>query len=218
MSTTESYYPFTYIYCPSRPTVCTLDKMDSTMESYIYVHYSTVHPILLYYGQDGQVLWNLTVHLHICTLSYIPSHPIVQWTRWTVLWNLSIQSYLPYPTIHPVLLYHGQDGQYYGIQVYSHIYLILLSILSYCTMDRKDSTMASKYPFRLPYPTVHPVLLYHGQDGQYYGIQVSISENQAKFCGRANYNQYYEAKTSSIFCLVELKQVYGTIIDGRGPQ
>ena len=48
-------------------------------------------------------------------------------------------------------------------------------------------------------------------------MRCNISENQAIFCGRANYKQYYEVKTSSIFCLVELKRLYGTIIDGRGP-
>ena len=136
------------------------------------------------------------------TLSYCPSRPIVPWTGWTVLWNPSIHLDLPYPTVHPVLLYHGQDGQYCEIQVSIQVYLILLSIPSYCTMDRMDSTVESKYPFRstlsycpshpivpwtgwtvlwnpsihldLPYPTVHPVLLYHGQDGQYCEIQVSI--------------------------------------------
>ena len=49
-------------------------------------------------------------------------------------------------------------------------------------------------------------------------MRCNISENQAIFCGRANYKQYYEVKTSSIFRLVELKRLYGTIIDGRGPQ
>ena len=39
-------------------------------------------------------------------------------------------------TVHPV---HGQDGQHYRIHAHSG----------------------------LPYPTVHPVLLYHGLDGQY---------------------------------------------------
>ena len=49
-------------------------------------------------------------------------------------------------------------------------------------------------------------------------MRCNISENQVIFCGRVNYKQYYEAKTSSIFRLVELKRLYGTIIDGRGPQ
>ena len=44
-------------------------------------------------------------------------------------------------------------------------------------------------------------------------MHCNISENQAIICGRVNYKQYYEAKTSSIFCLVELKR----LIDGRGP-
>ena len=171
------------------------------------------------------------------TLSYCPSHPIVPQTGWTVPWNPSVHSDLPYPTVHPnpsvhsdlpyptvhpILLYHGQDGQYDGTQVSIQIYHILLSIPSYCTADRMDSTMEFKCPFRstiyycpshpivprtgwtvwwnstvhshllsipsycttvwwnprvhldLPYPTVHPILLYHGQDGQYDGIQVSI--------------------------------------------
>ena len=35
-------------------------------------------------------------------------------------------------------------------------------------------------------------------------MRCNISKHQAIFCGRANYKQYYEAKTSSIFRLVEL--------------
>ena len=107
-----------------------------------------------------------------------------------------------YPTVHPVLLYHGQDGQYDRIQLSIYICFILLSILSYCTMDKMDGTMESNclYTYALSYcpscpivpwtgwtvqwnptvyihmlyPTVHPVLLYHGQDGQYDGIQLSM--------------------------------------------
>ena len=48
-------------------------------------------------------------------------------------------------TAHPVLLYHGLDGHYNGIQSI-HIYLILLHIPSYCTMDSLDSIMESKCP------------------------------------------------------------------------
>ena len=59
------------------------------------------------------VLWNPSIHYFWSTLSIVP------WTEWTVLWNPSIHSDLPYPIVHPILLYHGQDGQYCGIQVHS---------------------------------------------------------------------------------------------------
>ena len=77
---------------------------------------------------------------------------------------LSIYIYVHYPTFHPILLYNGQDGQYYGIQVSSHIYLILLSILSYCTMDKMDSTMESKYTviFTLSYCPSRPIVPWIG--------------------------------------------------------
>ena len=56
------------------------------MESYcpfiiiIYVHYPTIHPVLLYHGQDGQY-YVIQVSIQV----YCPSHPIVPWTGWTVL-------------------------------------------------------------------------------------------------------------------------------------
>ena len=54
---------------------CTMERMDSTMESYcLFIHYPTVHPILLYHGQNGQYNGILL------TISYYPSHPIVPWT------------------------------------------------------------------------------------------------------------------------------------------
>ena len=230
-STTESKYPFIYTlsYCPSYPIVpWTGWTVPRNPSIHSYIPYPTVHPILLYHGRDGQYHGiQVSIHIYLillsilsyCTmdgmdstteskypfiyiLSYCPSYPIVPWTEWTVPGNPSIHSYTPYPTVHPILLYHGRDGQYHGIQVSIHIYLILLSILSYCTMDGMDSTTESKYPFiytlsycpsypivpwkgwtvpgnpsiqsYIPYPTVHPILLYHGRDGQYHGIQVSI--------------------------------------------
>ena len=131
--------------------------------------YPTVHPVLLYHGQDGQYD-RIQLSIYICfillsipsyctmdrmdstiesnclytyALSYCPSCPIVPWTRWTVRWNPTVYIHMLYPTVHPVLLYHGQDGRYNGIQLSIYICFILLSILSYCTMDRMDSTMES---------------------------------------------------------------------------
>ena len=87
MSTMESYYPFTYMYCPSRSYVCIYNEQDgcirSTMESYrpfIYmpVHYSTVHPVL-YYTMDKYygILLSIYIYMYICKLSYCPigEHP-----------------------------------------------------------------------------------------------------------------------------------------------
>ena len=97
--------------------------------------YPTVHPVLLYYGQDGcmmesnctytyalsncpsrpiipwtgwMVQWNPTVYAY--ALSCCPSHPIVPWTGWTVQWNPTVYIHMFYPVVHPILLYHGQDG------------------------------------------------------------------------------------------------------------
>ena len=58
--------------------------------------------------------------------------------------------------------------------LFGPMYLILLSNLSYCTMDRMDGMMESKCPFRSTLSYVYPILLYHGQDGQYDKIQWSI--------------------------------------------
>ena len=79
-------------------------------------------------------------------------------------WNPNVHLDIPYPTVHPILLYHGQDGQCDGIQVSIQIYLILLSILSYCTMDRMDSMTESKCLFRytLSYCPSYPIVPWTG--------------------------------------------------------
>ena len=125
--------------------------------------------------------------------------------------------FIRYPTVHPVLLYHGHDGQYNRIQlsIYSlsycpsrpivpwtgwtvqwnptvYLFIILLSIPSYCTMDRMDSTMESNCLF-IHYPTVHPVLLYHGHDGQYNGIQLSIYTSISSYCTMDRMNSTVES-------------------------
>ena len=136
-STMESYCLLLSI-----PSYCTMDRLDGTMESNcLFIHYPTVNPVLLYHGQDEQYNGIL---LYIYTLSYCPSRPIVPWTGWMVRWN---------PTVY--------------------LYVILLSIPSYCTMDRMNSIMES-YCIFIHYPTVHHVLLYHGQVGWYDGIQLPI--------------------------------------------
>ena len=69
-----------------------------------------------------------------------------------------------YPTVHPVLLYHGQDGQYDRIQLSIYICFILLSILSYCTMDKIDGTMESNclYTYALSYCPSCPIVPWTG--------------------------------------------------------
>ena len=55
-------------------------------------------------------MMNLTVYLHIC---HYPTVHAVHGQHY----GIHVHSSLPYPTVHPVLLYHGQDGQCCGIQV-----------------------------------------------------------------------------------------------------
>ena len=144
------------------------------------------------------------------SLSYCPSCPIVPWTRWTVLWNPSISKICMsmvrhYPTAHPV---HGQDGQHYGIQVSIQVYLILLSIPSYCWID---STMnLTVYLHIRHYPTVHPVLLYmdrmdstmESMSTQVYLILLSIPS----YCtmdwmdSTMNFTVYLHIHTSLSYC------------------
>ena len=125
-----------YLILLSNLSYCTMDRMDGTMKSKCPFR---------------------------STLSYCPSHPIVPWTGWTVRWNPSVHSDLPCPTVHPILLYHGQ---YDGIQVSIQIYLMLLSIPSYCAMDRMDGMMESKCPFRS-----HPIILWTGGTIKYNDAQ-----------------------------------------------
>ena len=151
------------LHCTS---YCTMDRMDGTTESYCLYTYA---------------------------LSYCPSRPIVPWTGWMYngiqlyiyicFIQLSIHSYctmdtgqdgrydgillsmhMRYPVVHPVLLYHGQDGRYNGIQLSIYICFILLSIPSYCTMDRMDSTIESNclYTYALSYCPSRPIVPWTG--------------------------------------------------------
>ena len=125
------------MYCLSRSIVCTMNKMDSTME-FIYT-YTILLSIPTYYTMDKYYGILLSIYIYVRMLSYYPSHPILPWTRWIVLWN---------PTVH---LY---------IRTLSYV----LSIPSYCTIDKMDSTMESKYPVisTLSYYPSHPIVPWTG--------------------------------------------------------
>ena len=108
-----------------------MDKMDDTMESQYPVKHKKLH---------------------------CPSYPIVPWTRWTVQWIPSASQ--TYKTPLSMLSYCTMDRMDGTIKFQIYVYKIPLSILSYCTMDH----VPVKHIIILN-PTIHPVSLYHEQDG-----------------------------------------------------
>ena len=91
---------------------------------------------------SGQNIHHNGIQVSNQILFYYPSRPTVPWDRMD---SMMESKYLSKFIVHPALLYHELDGQYNGIQS-THIYLILLHIPSYCTMDSLDSIMESKCP------------------------------------------------------------------------
>ena len=132
----------TVVYsCPSRPFVPwdTRTEVGCTSAPQILLC-TTVRPIHLYHGTQGQKWDVLVYHRYCCVL-------------------LS--------TLHPVHLYHGTQGQKWNVLVYHRYCCVLLSIPSICTTGYKDrSGMYYSVPQILLCTTVRPVHLYHGTQGQ----------------------------------------------------
>ena len=59
------------------------------------------------------------------------------------------------------------------------------------------------------------VSISRAQSNDVWKVTMHCNINQAIFLGHANHKQM---KTSLIFCLLALKQVYGIIVGGRGPK
>ena len=145
-------------YCPSLPSKYFVIDGNSKVPYEFYYDSHTVHignmqyptrvhstyprmhcEILLCCGQN---IHHNGTQVSNQILFYCPSHPTVPWDRMD---SMMESKYLSKFIVHPALLYHGLDRQYSGIQS-THIYLILLHIPSYCTMDSLDSIMESKCP------------------------------------------------------------------------
>ena len=110
---------------------------------------------------DGTIESNC---LYTYALSYCPSRPIVSWTGWTVQWNPTVYIHMLYPTVHPVLLYHGQDGctmESNCTYTYALSYCLSCPIVPWTGW----TVRWNKLSMHMCYPVVHPILLYHGQDG-----------------------------------------------------
>ena len=192
--------------------------------------YPTVRPIPLYHGTAGTVHGSPLSHLR-APISHCPSYPTVPWDRWDCPWEstvppegphipLSVLSHCtmgqvglsvgvrcptwgtPYPTVHPIPLYHGTGGTVRGSPL-SHLRdpishcpsyptvpwdrwdcpwesavppegpHIPLSILSHCTMGQVGLSMGVHCPtWGPPYPTVRPIPLYHGTGGTVHGTHL----------------------------------------------
>ena len=118
----------------------------------------------------------------------------------------------PYPTVHPIPLYHGTGGTVHGSTLshlrapYPIVYRIPLyhgtggtvhgsplsllrgphiplSVLSHCTMGWVGLSMGVRCPcLGAPYPTVRPIPLYHGTGGTVYGSTLSLLKGSISHC------------------------------------
>ena len=144
-------------HCPSYPTV-PWDRWDCPWESTVPHEDPHIPLSLLSYCTMGQVGLSMGVHC--------PT------------WGP------PYPTVHPIPLHHGTGGTVHGSPTVApedpHI---PLSVLSYCTMGQVGLSMGVHCPtWGPPYPTVHPIPLYHGTGGTVHGSPLSHLRTLISHC------------------------------------
>ena len=72
---------------------------------------------------------------------------------------------LTFSPSHLIVLWNTVHGPYNEIHLSTNIYLTLLSISSYCTVEEWDGTVS--FHIYIPCLIVHPTLLHHGNHGQY---------------------------------------------------